>query len=252
MGRAPWMKRPYNQSPGIALHEEIVDLVAYLSPTAAEARMREGVVARITEVVHQLWPKAVVEVLGSYRNGVYLPTSDIDLVVTGRWPTLPLRTLANALQREGIPSKMTVIAKARVGRGSGAPRRSKGTPADVYVLRPPVCGSLCGARANGSSHLMLRGAGADHQVSRQGHQRRRRHQLQPTRRSKGGEVHLRLLQGVPSLATASLCAQAFSRAGMTGLAMRACGRVDDVTLCCRRLAIGHLFTFVAPAFSRTA
>lgn len=112
---APWVRRPYSEAtPALALHEEMVDLVAFLAPTPTEESMRHDVVHRITSIVAGLWPQAVVEVLGSFRNGVYLPTSDIDLVVTGRWPTLPLRTLANALNREGLPSKMTVIAKARV------------------------------------------------------------------------------------------------------------------------------------------
>lgn len=30
-----------------------------------------------------LWPQARVEVFGSFRTGLYLPTSDIDLVVIG-------------------------------------------------------------------------------------------------------------------------------------------------------------------------
>lgn len=33
-----------------------------------------------------LWPDAQVMVFGSYRTGLYLPTSDIDIVVIGKYP----------------------------------------------------------------------------------------------------------------------------------------------------------------------
>lgn len=34
-------------------------------------------------IILSLWPDAQVQVFGSYRTGLYLPTSDIDIVVIG-------------------------------------------------------------------------------------------------------------------------------------------------------------------------
>lgn len=65
------------------LHEEIEHFYAYMSPTPIEHKVRAHAVRRITEAVRRLWPHARVEVFGSYRTGLYLPTSDIDLVVIG-------------------------------------------------------------------------------------------------------------------------------------------------------------------------
>ena len=47
--------------------------------------MRNDVVCRIKQIIISRWPEAQVEVFGSYRTGLYLPTSDIDLVVIGNY-----------------------------------------------------------------------------------------------------------------------------------------------------------------------
>lgn len=53
---------------------------------------------------------------GSFRTGLYLPTSDIDLVVLGNWDKLPLRTLEQELLACGIaePNSVRVLDKASV------------------------------------------------------------------------------------------------------------------------------------------
>lgn len=55
-----------------------------MSPSPTEHALRLQVVSRIESVVLDLWPCAQVEVFGSFRTGLYLPTSDIDLVVLGK------------------------------------------------------------------------------------------------------------------------------------------------------------------------
>ena len=57
----------------------------YMSPTETEHMVRSTVVSRIRGAILSLWPQARVEVFGSFRTGLYLPTSDIDLVVIGEW-----------------------------------------------------------------------------------------------------------------------------------------------------------------------
>jgi non-canonical poly(A) RNA polymerase PAPD5/7 len=46
-------------------------------PTPVEHATRNDVVARIETAVLSLWPEARVEIFGSFRTGLYLPTSDI-------------------------------------------------------------------------------------------------------------------------------------------------------------------------------
>lgn len=88
----------------------------HMIPTPTEHALRVKVVSRIENIVLQMWSNAHVEVFGSFRTGLYLPTSDIDLVVIGRWDKLPLRTLEQELLACGIaePLSVRVLDKASV------------------------------------------------------------------------------------------------------------------------------------------
>ncbi|KAG1682353.1 Non-canonical poly(A) RNA polymerase PAPD5 [Nymphon striatum] len=114
----PWRAlRRATYSPGvIGLHEEIENFYAYMSPSREEHQMRCQVVQRIESVILNMWPEAKVEIFGSFRTGLYLPTSDIDLVVIGKWKELPLFSLQNALESSGIAERDTikVLDKASV------------------------------------------------------------------------------------------------------------------------------------------
>ncbi|KAJ7994914.1 hypothetical protein DPEC_G00254450 [Dallia pectoralis] len=110
----PWKVKNYEGILG--LHEEINDFYRYMSPRAEEQRMRLEVVDRIEKVIKDLWPAAVVRVFGSFRTGLYLPTSDIDLVVFGDWENLPLWTLEEALRENNVTGEnsIQVLDKATV------------------------------------------------------------------------------------------------------------------------------------------
>jgi len=56
------------------LHEEILDFFNYMAPTEEEHAVRLDVVHRIKTVINKLWSEAVVEIFGSFRTGLYLPT----------------------------------------------------------------------------------------------------------------------------------------------------------------------------------
>ncbi|KAJ2938957.1 hypothetical protein O0L34_g17769 [Tuta absoluta] len=88
----------------------------YMSPTETEHLVRTTVVNRIRHAILTLWPQARVEVFGSFRTGLYLPTSDIDLVVIGQWEKLPLWTLERELVGQDIAEKesIKVLEKATV------------------------------------------------------------------------------------------------------------------------------------------
>lgn len=111
----PWKRRNYSEGI-IGLHEEIKDFYEYMSPRPEEEKMRMEVVDRIKKVIMDLWPSAKVQVFGSFSTGLYLPTSDIDLVVFGNWETLPLWTLEEALRKRNIADEnsVKVLDKATV------------------------------------------------------------------------------------------------------------------------------------------
>ncbi|KAM7015919.1 terminal nucleotidyltransferase 4B [Tautogolabrus adspersus] len=111
----PWKVRNYSEGI-IGLHEEVNDFYKYISPRPEEEKMRLEVVDRIKGVIHDLWPSAEVQVFGSFSTGLYLPTSDIDLVVFGKWETLPLWTLEEALRKRNIADEnsIKVLDKATV------------------------------------------------------------------------------------------------------------------------------------------
>uniref|UniRef100_A0AAV2LV81 Terminal nucleotidyltransferase 4A n=1 Tax=Knipowitschia caucasica TaxID=637954 RepID=A0AAV2LV81_KNICA len=111
----PWKSRNYSEGI-LGLHEEITDFYKYISPQPEEEKMRLEVVDRIKTVIHNLWPSAEVQVFGSFSTGLYLPTSDIDLVVFGKWETLPLWTLEEALRKMNVADEnsIKVLDKATV------------------------------------------------------------------------------------------------------------------------------------------
>ncbi|XP_048418264.1 terminal nucleotidyltransferase 4A isoform X2 [Stegostoma tigrinum] len=111
----PWKTVKYNT--GVAgLHEEIMDFYNFVSPRPEEETMRKEVVKRIESVIKELWPAADVQIFGSFSTGLYLPTSDIDLVVFGKWKNPPLQLLEQALRRRNIaePHSIKVLDKATV------------------------------------------------------------------------------------------------------------------------------------------
>ncbi|XP_067914883.1 terminal nucleotidyltransferase 4A isoform X3 [Heterodontus francisci] len=97
----PWKTMKYNMGV-IGLHEEIMDFYKFVSPRPEEETMRKEVVKRIESVIKELWPAADVQIFGSFSTGLYLPTSDIDLVVFGKWKNPPLQLLEQALRRQNI------------------------------------------------------------------------------------------------------------------------------------------------------
>uniref|UniRef100_A0A674MME1 Terminal nucleotidyltransferase 4A n=1 Tax=Takifugu rubripes TaxID=31033 RepID=A0A674MME1_TAKRU len=111
----PWKTRKYN--PGVlGLHEEVIDFYNFMSPRPEEAAMRKEVVNRIETIIKELWPTADVQIFGSFSTGLYLPTSDIDLVVFGKWERPPLQELEQALRKHNVaePFSIKVLDKATV------------------------------------------------------------------------------------------------------------------------------------------
>ncbi|KAK6946724.1 PAP/25A-associated [Dillenia turbinata] len=105
------------KSPMLQLHKEIVDFSEFLSPTPEELASRNSAVERVFDVIKYIWPYCKVEVFGSFKTGLYLPSSDIDVVILNsniNTPQRGLQALSRALSQRGIGKKIQVISKARV------------------------------------------------------------------------------------------------------------------------------------------
>jgi non-canonical poly(A) RNA polymerase PAPD5/7 len=65
-----------------ALHNEIVSFCHLMEPLPSEITQRENLVARVRKTVERHFKEGTkVEVFGSQATGLFLPTSDIDIVV---------------------------------------------------------------------------------------------------------------------------------------------------------------------------
>ncbi|KAK7856579.1 non-canonical poly(a) rna polymerase papd5 [Quercus suber] len=96
---------------------KIVDFCDFLSPTPEEQAARNTAVERVSDVVKHIWPHSKVEVFGSFKTGLYLPSSDIDVVILGSGLQIPqkgLVALSRALSQRGLAKNIQVIGKARV------------------------------------------------------------------------------------------------------------------------------------------
>lgn len=76
----PWKTKQYSCDSN-GLHEEINDFYDYMKPRPSEIRMRMDVISRVMNVVLYRYPSARIEPFGSFTTGLFLPTSDLDLVI---------------------------------------------------------------------------------------------------------------------------------------------------------------------------
>lgn len=119
----PWLRGvsyAHEREPSRILHQEMLDFVKFVGPTEKEHRVRTFVISRIRKLVEKKWPTASLRVFGSFETKLYLPTSDIDLVVLSdpdeeiyEKPN-HLRRLANWLVKARIAENIQVITSARV------------------------------------------------------------------------------------------------------------------------------------------
>ncbi|CEP01005.1 unnamed protein product (mitochondrion) [Plasmodiophora brassicae] len=98
------------------LHEELVRFCEFISPTPAEHAARDGLIDRFHQLAAELFPGAEVVVFGSVATRLYLPVSDLDLVIFYETsdPKLCLRVLAEQLQARNLVAYIELILTARV------------------------------------------------------------------------------------------------------------------------------------------
>lgn len=104
----PWRTKDYTCDPP-GLHEEICDFYEYMKPRLSEISMRSEVVSRVTHIIQNKWPQARVEVFGSFSTYLFLPSSDIDLVVFGRWSHLPLFSLEEEFIKADVAVEGSIL-----------------------------------------------------------------------------------------------------------------------------------------------
>jgi non-canonical poly(A) RNA polymerase PAPD5/7 len=102
----------------LSLHDEITRFLLYATPYVEELQVRMALVEQIKQVVHSLWPNAKIAAFGSFDTGLFLPISDLDLVVlnlpASLAPKHAMFKLARQLRRRGLGYNLQVISQARV------------------------------------------------------------------------------------------------------------------------------------------
>ncbi|KAI5475120.1 Pkinase-fungal domain-containing protein [Pseudohyphozyma bogoriensis] len=101
------------------LQRELVAFNKYLAPTSTEIALRHCVLDELTKIVKTVWADASVHVFGSGATGLYLPDSDIDVVVhTSMILNVPTATILKHLDyqllRHQFVSSSEAIPDARV------------------------------------------------------------------------------------------------------------------------------------------
>lgn len=85
-GETLWSDSVRTYESGIAgLHAGIEDFCVSMSPTPAEKRTRQDPEIRISKVIKEKFPEATADYFRSFRTGLFFPTSDINMVVFGKW-----------------------------------------------------------------------------------------------------------------------------------------------------------------------
>lgn len=118
----PWIKN-HDHSKEIEIADwltlEIKDFIQYISPSAEEIELRNATVRNLREAINgKLWSDCEVQVFGSSATDLYLPGSDIDMVITSpseRYNNKScLFQLSSFLRSKGLATHVEVIHKAKV------------------------------------------------------------------------------------------------------------------------------------------
>ena len=92
----------------------VYNVFRFVSPTPDSHCTRLAVLDRFKAAVTAVWPGCRVDTFGSFATGLYLPTSDLDLVIFGRWPTIPFQSLKNILLPLAAHNSIEIIDSAVV------------------------------------------------------------------------------------------------------------------------------------------
>ncbi|CAI5757899.1 unnamed protein product [Candida verbasci] len=117
----PWVKNhDHSRQREIAdwLTMEIKDFVNYISPSSDEITLRNNVINRLKKHIGKFWPGTELQVFGSCATDLYLPGSDIDMVVISKTGDYEERSrlyqLSTFLRAKNLAKNVEVIAHAKV------------------------------------------------------------------------------------------------------------------------------------------
>ena len=98
------------------LKQEITDFYNYIRPRSYERYIRTELFNIIRSLLKATFPDIKVEMYGSFKTDIFLPTSDIDIVVYGNWEHLPLNAFRTTLLRSGLctPGSLVILERALV------------------------------------------------------------------------------------------------------------------------------------------
>ncbi|ETK74251.1 hypothetical protein L917_18632 [Phytophthora nicotianae] len=105
-----------------ALHEEILAYTKYTKETVDTMAVHiEQMIANVRASVQSLWPQSKVETFGSYSTGIWLPSSDVDLVILdvvevndSKLTAKHLRQLAKVLEKKKWVESLLCLDTAKV------------------------------------------------------------------------------------------------------------------------------------------
>ncbi|KAJ3316913.1 hypothetical protein HDV06_002628 [Boothiomyces sp. JEL0866] len=109
------------QEPLERLDEELDSLIMYITPTAMEEEIRRKIIQKYKAVINERFPNYKVQVFGSCCNSLYLPNSDIDLVIINSEeqeviPAQRMSSILSKLTRKLHPhtSYIYLVKKAKI------------------------------------------------------------------------------------------------------------------------------------------
>ncbi|KAF0701293.1 Aste57867_8222 [Aphanomyces stellatus] len=101
----------------LALHHDVLEMFAMLQDIVARRRPWQiCVVTHVKDCVSRLWPRADVNVFGSFATGLNCPKSDVDLLITGAPSSSSsnMENLAALLRHEPWVQAIHVIDKTAI------------------------------------------------------------------------------------------------------------------------------------------
>ncbi|CAB3408167.1 unnamed protein product [Caenorhabditis bovis] len=114
---APWRRKRYTMSIE-GLHEEIIDLYHWIKPNALEAQIRRQVFEKVYKSIKNRWKdkEIAISMFGSLRTSLFLPSSDIDILVQcTEWEDLDLLLkTAKELEEDDVAVSVSVFGGAHV------------------------------------------------------------------------------------------------------------------------------------------
>ena len=97
------------------LHEEIIDFYHFIKPNASERQAHKNIVDRLSQITSEVWPDSSLELFGSVKTGLWVPNSDIDVVLVARGTSNAiLQKLHKEIKKADLASHLEKVFSATV------------------------------------------------------------------------------------------------------------------------------------------